>query len=143
MRSGSLKWLAGVVLAAVSFSAVADDEVRFNRDVRPILSDNCFLCHGPDKSHRKAKLRLDERDAAVAKKAIVPGDAAKSEAIKRIFTADEDDQMPPPDSGKKLTPAQKEVLKKWVAQGAKYEPHWAYVIPVRPAVPAVKTVGWV
>src|SRR4051794_24774692 len=129
MKRGSLKWLAGVlVVAAVSWGAGAE-ELRFNRDVRPILSDDCFLCHGPDKSHRKAKLRLDERESALSKKAIVPGDVEKSEAIKRIFTEDADDHMPPLDSGKKLTAAQREVLKKWVAQGAKYEPHWSYVVP--------------
>src|SRR3954467_3179786 len=112
MTHGSIQWLWGVlVVAAVSWGAGAE-ELRFNRDVRPILSDNCFLCHGPDKSHRKAKLRLDERESAVSKKAIVPGDPDHSEAIKRVFTNDPDDHMPPLDSGKKTTPAQREILKK-------------------------------
>ena len=109
-------------------------QLRFNRDIRPILSDNCFLCHGPDKNKRKAKLRLDDRAIALEKKAIVPGDVSKSELVRRIFTNDPDDQMPPPDSGKHLTAAQRELLKKWIAAGAEYQPQWAYVVPVRPAV---------
>src|SRR3954452_7114443 len=104
--------------------ATGDGEIRFNRDIRPILSDNCFLCHGPDKNKRKAKLRLDDRAIALEKKAIVPGDVSKSELVRRIFTNDPDDQMPPPDSGKHLTAAQRETLKKWIAAGAEYQPQW-------------------
>jgi len=120
-----------------------DGEIRFNRDVRPILSDSCFLCHGPDKNNRKAKLRLDDREVALAKGAIVPGNVEKSEVVKRLFTKDPDDVMPPPDSGRKITAGQRETLKKWIAAGAKYEPHWAYVPPVRPVVPEAKDKGWV
>jgi hypothetical protein len=129
--------------AAKAGAADSSDEIRFNRDIRPILSENCFLCHGPDKTTRKAKLRLDVREDAVAKKAIVPGDAAHSSVIERIVTTDEDDLMPPADSGKKLTAAQKELLKKWIASGAEYQPHWAYVVPTRPEAPKVKDAGWV
>src|SRR3954454_22901359 len=129
--------------AAAPAAPAPKDELRFNRDIRPILSDSCFTCHGPDKNNRKAKLRLDDREVALAKGAIVPGDIDKSEVVRRLFTKDPDDMMPPPDSGRKITPAQKELLKKWIAAGAKYEPHWAYVTPVRSAVPAVRDASWV
>ncbi len=114
-------------------------KIEFNRDVRPILSDNCFYCHGPDKSHRKAKLRLDIREEALAKEAFVPGKADESELVKRLFlAADDEDLMPPPDSNKTLSARDKEVLKKWVAQGANYQLHWSYEKPVKSAVPAGK-----
>lgn len=142
MTRPQLALILGSLLAVSAFSR-ADDAIHFNRDIRPILSDNCFLCHGPDKNNRKAKLRLDDPEAALAKKAIIPGDASNSEAIKRIFTNDEDDIMPPPDSNRTLTATQKALLKKWVEQGAKYEPHWAYMLVTRPAVPAVKEKDWV
>src|SRR5258707_1889707 len=118
-------------------------EIRFNRDIRPILSDSCFTCHGPDKGNRKAKLRLDDREVALSKRAIVPGDVEKSEVVRRLFTTDPDDQMPPPDSGRKITQAQRELLKKWIAAGAQYQPHWAYVPPVRPEIPATTDKAWV
>src|SRR5256885_17208745 len=79
-------------------AAKAGTEIRFNRDIRPILSDSCFTCHGPDKNNRKAKLRLDDREVALSKGAIVPGDVEKSEVVRRLFTTDPDDQMPPPDA---------------------------------------------
>lgn len=110
-------------------------ELSYNRDVRPILSDNCFYCHGPDPKHREGKLRLDIREEALKKEAFVPGDAKASELVKRIFTSDEEDLMPPPESHKKLTAEQKETLRKWIAQGAKYEAHWAYTKVEKPAVP--------
>lgn len=110
--------------------------IEFNRDVRPILSDNCFYCHGPDKGHREGDLRLDLRDEALKAGAITPGKVAGSELITRILTDDEDDLMPPPDSHKKLAPRQKEILKKWIEQGASYQQHWAYEKPVKEVVPA-------
>ncbi|MFM2143547.1 MAG: hypothetical protein RLZZ476_2091, partial [Verrucomicrobiota bacterium] len=88
-------------------------KIEFNRDVRPILSDNCFYCHGNDPKHREADLRLDLRDEAVKAEAFIPGNGAKSELVSRILTDDEDDLMPPPDSHKKLTERQKAILKKW------------------------------
>ncbi len=131
MRLTSLALLlAGV---SPSFSA----PLAYNRDIRPILAENCFACHGPDKAARKAKMRLDVREVALAKEAFVPGDVKASELVRRINTEDEDDHMPPPDSHKSLTPAQKKTLQEWIAQGAKYEPHWAYIKPKRPAVPAL------
>ena len=132
---------------AISFVRAAPPDhtgsVSFNRDIRPILSENCFRCHGADKNARKAKLRLDDRDVALEKGAIVPGQPEKSELVARIFATDEDDIMPPPASHKTLTGAQRELLKKWIAEGAKYEPHWAYIKPIRPEVPVVKNQKWI
>ncbi len=118
-------------------------KITFNRDIRPILSDNCFFCHGPDKSHRKGKFRLDDSESAIKKGAIVPGKVGESTLVDRIYTKDPDDLMPPAESHKKLTEGQKELLKKWIEQGAQYEPFWAYVVPKRPPVPAVKDARWV
>src|SRR4030095_4470217 len=116
--------------------------VEFNRDIRPIMSDTCFFCHGPDKAKRKGGLRLDIREAALEERdgvrAIVPGKPEESDAIERLFSTDPEELMPPPDSNKKLTPEQKEIFKRWVAEGAVYQPHWAYITPQRPAVPAIQ-----
>ena len=124
-----------------SCSLVADNGIRFNRDVRPILSENCFACHGQDAKHRKAKLRLDERAEALADRdgvrAIVPGDLEKSEAWARIISKDEDEVMPPPKSHKKLTLEDKDVLKRWIEQGAEYEVHWSFTAPQKQQVPKV------
>jgi hypothetical protein len=131
-----------LLLTLTSLAAAAEQplptRVEFNRDVRPILSDNCFFCHGPDKGHREGDLRLDLRDEALKAGAITPGKIADSELVARILTDDEDDLMPPPDSHKKLTPKQKDILKKWIEQGASYQQHWAYEKPVKAAVPAGK-----
>ena len=117
----------------------AIDAVDFNRDIRPILSRNCAACHGPDEKKRQAGLRLDVRASAVAvrdgSQAIVPGDAKKSELIRRVSSDDADERMPPPSTGKRLTAAEIDLLSRWIRQGAPYSPHWAYVKPVRPAVP--------
>ncbi len=112
----------------VGFSVThGEDPISFNRDIRPILSDMCFFCHGPDAAHREADLRLDVEESA-KEYAIVPGDL-RSELISRITSDDPDLLMPPADSGKKLTRKQIELLSNWVSQGAPYEPHWAYVTP--------------
>ncbi len=121
--------LASLCLTAPLASAA--EPVEFNRDIRPILSDNCFYCHGNDASHRKAKLRLDIREEALKKKAFAPGNAEESELIKRLASLDPEEMMPPPDSHKKLTAEQKELLKRWIAQGAKYQNHWSYETPVK------------
>lgn len=125
-----------LLASATATLRAASKEVSYNRDIRPVLSDNCFLCHGPDANTRKAKLRLDIRESALEKEAFVPGKPDESELIKRILTTDEDDLMPPPDSHKKLTPQQKELFRDWIAQGAKYENHWAYIPPTKAAVPS-------
>ncbi len=116
--------------------AAPPEKIEFNRDVRPILSNNCFHCHGPDSSHRKGKLRLDVREHALAREAFVPGDAAGSELVARINAKDEDEVMPPPDSHKKLSERDRAVLEKWIAQGAAYQRHWAYEKPVKATIPA-------
>jgi hypothetical protein len=126
-------------LFAISVRASnAPEKPSFNRDIRPILSENCFYCHGPDKNHRDGKFRLDDRASAIAKKAIVPGKPDESGLVARITTTDPDDLMPPPKTHKQLSVAQKETLKRWIAQGAEYQPHWAYIVPERPAAPQVK-----
>src|SRR5262245_6133761 len=131
-----------VLLLVCTVSARAVD---FQRDVRPILADNCFKCHGPDEKARKGKLRLDVRDAALkggrSGPAIVPGKDA-SELLKRVVSAEPTEVMPPTTTGKKLTPAQVDILRRWIAEGARYDAPWAYVAPKRPAVPAVKRSGW-
>jgi hypothetical protein len=118
----------------------AEDKVQFNRDIRPIFSDTCFHCHGFDPKARKAGLRLDIREEALKKTEndaypIVPGKPDQSEIIERLYSTDPDDIMPPPKAHKEITPAQKELIKRWVAEGAVYQPHWAYAPLVRPAVP--------
>ena len=134
------------VLALATLPAVGRAaDIDFNRDVRPILSDKCFACHGPDERHRKKKLRLDVEEDALASGVIVAGKPADSEFIRRLIATDEQELMPPAKSGKKLTAAEIDVLKKWVAQGAKYAPYWAYVPPKKHPVPATKhpTANWI
>jgi len=127
--------------------AASPQPLDFNRDVRPILSNNCFHCHGPDPKDRQADLRLDvwksAGDIHGAETALDAKTPAESELLKRITSDDPDVHMPPPDSGKSLTPEQIKTLRDWVEQGAKYELHWAFVPPQRPEVPAVKNSGWV
>jgi hypothetical protein len=126
---------------ALPWSLAADDGIRFNRDVRPILSENCFACHGQDAKKRKAKLRLDEREGALADRdgvrAIVPGDLAKSELWARIISKDKDEAMPPQKSHKVLTATDKEALKRWIEQGAQYEGHWSFEAPQKQEIPKV------
>jgi hypothetical protein len=138
-RPNLLAWL----LAVAPSASLAGDPVEFNRDIRPILSENCYVCHGPDKTDRKAGLRLDDRKAALAKEAFVPGRPDDSELVSRVFSGDPEEVMPPPESNKVLTQAQKDLLKRWVAEGARYQAHWAYEPIRRPAVPAVKDPAWV
>src|ERR1700732_3278805 len=112
--------LALVVVALSAGAARPSDKVEYNRDIRPILAENCFACHGPDSASRKAKLRLDERESALKLEVFEPGHPEKSELVRRILAVDSKDQMPPAKSGKKLTATQKEMLQKWIAQGAEY-----------------------
>ena len=117
------------------------ESISFNQDIRPILSENCFLCHGPDEEDRAAGLRLDEPGGAYADrdgvKAIVPGDPEGSELIRRIETSDLDDLMPPPDSERELSAEEKVLLRKWIAGGAAYEEHWSYKPIVKSEVPEI------
>lgn len=125
-------------------SAIAGASVQYNRDIRPILNDNCFACHGPDSASREAGLRLDVRDEAVDMMAIVPGDPDSSEMIDRIHRgADDDMAMPPIDGHKRLSDEQKQLLVQWVREGAEYQPHWSLVAPTRPELPAVSNPAWV
>ncbi len=121
--------------------------IEYNRDVRPILSDACYQCHGPDAARRKAGLRLDTEAGALADlggtHAVVPGDPGRSELVRRIASADDEERMPPAKSARKLTPRQVEILRRWVAQGARWQKHWAFLPPVRPPLPAVKDNRWV
>ena len=127
--------LLGLVLLGETVLGSPD----FTRDIRPILADKCFACHGPDSNTRKAKLRLDTNDGATATHngvaAIVPGDLENSEAWVRILSLDEDEVMPPPDSHKELSDTEKELLRQWILGGAKYEDHWAFIAPRKPALP--------
>jgi hypothetical protein len=131
----------GLVVAA-SVLLAEEPRLDFNRDIRPILSENCFYCHGQDGNKREADLRLDVREAAVAARAIVPGDPGASAILERIHSTDEDVVMPPPSSNRRLSEAQKKLLDRWIAEGAAYEQHWAFTVPVRPAPPVVGRPDW-
>src|SRR5262252_5705795 len=131
--------LVTICAAASGASAAEPDRVTFNRDIRPIMSDTCFRCHGPDRAARKAEMRLDLREEATratrsGRIPIVPGDPDKSEVIRRIFSTGAA-VMPPKSTHKELTPAQKDTIRRWIADGAVYEGHWAYQPVKRPAVP--------
>jgi Protein of unknown function (DUF1553)/Protein of unknown function (DUF1549)/Concanavalin A-like lectin/glucanases superfamily/Planctomycete cytochrome C len=135
-------------LAALSFSAGcllqgASSEINFDRQVRPILSDNCFTCHGPDEKHRMVGLHFDTKEGAFTKPGvIIPGDSAHSKMYLRVSNPNEAMRMPPVYSGRKLTPAQIEIIKKWIDGGAKWETHWAFVPPKRPDLPPVQNKTW-
>ncbi len=123
--------------------AIAEPAIDFNRDVRSILSENCFYCHGQDGNKRKADLRIDLREAAVEAGAIVPGNTGASVLLERIHSTDADVLMPPPSSNRRLSDEQKRMLDRWIAEGAEYKPHWAFTPPVRSSVPDVKERGWI
>jgi len=137
-RTRSVLGALGCVAALAAGPVRAGEPIDYNRDIRPILSDRCFACHGPDKNHRKADLRLDVRDAALEHEAFVPGKPDESELVSRVFSDDPDELMPPRSMNKPLTDAQKDLLKRWVAAGAPYADHWAYTPIRRPPVPKPK-----
>jgi hypothetical protein len=124
------------ILACCS-AVFGQQSIEFNRDVRPILNDACFACHGPDSASRKGELRLDQRDAAIEKGAISPGHADASEMVRRILSDDPEEIMPPPELKKTLTDAQKKLLIDWIQSGAEYQQHWSYIAPTRPVVPEI------
>ncbi|MFO0132277.1 MAG: c-type cytochrome domain-containing protein, partial [Planctomyces sp.] len=134
-----LRLLCGMLLLGCGEVLFAQ-QLSFNRDIRPLLSDNCFQCHGPDAAKRQGGLRLDVSEAAIrggdSGPAVVPGKPEDSLLIQRIHSTDPELQMPPPESGRALTSAQKQVLQQWISSGAEYQPHWAFVPVQRPAVPA-------
>ena len=125
--------------AQASHAATANGEVRYNRDIRPIFSKTCFVCHGPDANTREAGLRLDQRKAAITKRdgvqAIVPGKAADSAVIQRIMATDPDEQMPPADFHTQLNTRERELVERWINEGAHYEQHWAFITPTRSDTP--------
>ena len=138
--------LVGQLWTACQTVDAADIEINFNRDVRPILSDKCFHCHGPDEASRKAELRLDDeaaikvdRDGVVV---VRPNDPAGSEMIRRIFSDDKSEIMPPHESEKPLSEQEKQILQRWIAGGAKWSQHWGYELPVKNEAPLVKEAGW-
>ena len=144
----ALALLTGCSASTPDLGGLAANAIDYNWHVRPILSENCFKCHGPDPSSRKAGLRLDLRDIAVAelpetpgKFAIVPGSAARSELVRRIRATDVDERMPPESTHKTLSAQQMAILEQWIEHGAEYRPHWAFIAPQRPAVPNVASTG--
>ncbi|SVE54206.1 uncharacterized protein METZ01_LOCUS507060, partial [marine metagenome] len=136
------------LLVSLFASAIAcsGQALEFARDVRPILADHCFRCHGPDAKARKAKLRLDLPEGAAKDlggyRAVEPGKPDESEMIVRITSHDPDDLMPPPKSKKTLTPKQIEILRKWITEGAEYERHWSFVKPKRSEPPRASDHSW-
>ncbi len=150
MPNGLLK-LSGILLVAFAPVFASEAVIDFNRDIKPILSNVCYKCHGPDAAERKGgtknhHLRLDTSEGAYADYdgaiAIAPGHPEKSEVLARIITDDADQVMPPAKSGKKLTPAESDLVKTWIKQGAKYAQHWSYVKPIRATPPDVKDKSW-
>jgi len=131
-----------ILALCASANAAVPEQIHFNQHIRPIFSDKCFSCHGFDAKHRKAGLRLDLAEGAYADndgfRAIVPGDLKKSEAWLRILSTDEEEMMPPPESHKKLSAEEREVIKKWIEQGAVYQKHWSFEAPVKAPVPPAK-----
>lgn len=139
----ALQWLLTICLCGQTVGVLrAEDEVSFERDIRPILSDKCFYCHGQDANQRQGDLRLDVREAAIEAGAIAPHDLQGSGLLGRINATDVDELMPPADSNRSLSTEQKQLLQRWIAQGAVYESHWAFVAPQRPQLPRVLDTTW-
>jgi hypothetical protein len=140
--SETFRWMVAFELIAI-LRCGAETRIEFNRDIRPILSENCFYCHGFDAKNRKAGLRLDTFEGATAnldgRRPVIPGNATASEVMRRITTSDSDDLMPPPESEKQLSATQKELIGRWIEQGATYQDHWAWTELRRPEVPGGKT----
>jgi hypothetical protein len=136
-----------VCAAVATADAHAADSIDYNRQIRPLLSNHCFKCHGPDPEQRKAVFRLDVRESALAAAEsgeipIVPGNPAKSELIRRINATSADERMPPPAENKPLSEADRQLLSRWVAEGAKYQTHWSFSPPIKPPLPAVSSSSW-
>jgi len=129
-------------LVSIQVDRALATPIEFNRDIRPILSDQCLACHGPDSASRKADLRLDQRDAAIEAGAVVAGKSDESEMIRRILSEDPDEIMPPPSSHKSLTSEQKKLLKAWIDAGAEYQPHWSFMAPELADLPVVRDTNW-
>ena len=132
-----------IFVSHASFLPLLAGELEFNRDIRPILSENCFYCHGQDANKRQADLRLDVCAEAMDGGAIEPGDAEGSELISRILSDDPDTLMPPPDSNRQLSATEKDLLRRWISDGASFQDHWAFVTPIRPSPPPVESGEWI
>ncbi|HEY6563570.1 MAG TPA: DUF1549 domain-containing protein, partial [Pirellulaceae bacterium] len=143
LRSSLIRICAAVVSFCLPLVLAGASGPTFNRDIRPILAENCYACHGPDAKSRKADLRLDVREEAIDLSAITPGAPDDSELIARIESHDPEYQMPPPDSRNQLTRAQKELLREWIREGAEYQVHWSHSPPSRPSLPEVTDPSWV
>ncbi len=146
MKHATPGLVLAIAAAALQGSALTAAGPDFNRDVRPILSNRCFKCHGPDEANQEAGLRLDLREAAIqeldsGERAIVPGHADSSELVARIISDDPDLVMPPPHAKVSLSADEKRILTAWVEAGAEYAPHWAFLPPVKPELPAVRDAG--
>src|SRR6266496_2751792 len=146
-RPNHLCGLAVVLLVCGPPAFGAEKNIDFNRDIRPILSDHCYACHGPDENKRKAGLRLDRPEEALktlksGNRAIVPGDTEQSTLVQRLTSRDPDEVMPPPKEGKALRAEQVELLIRWVKEGAKRKNHWSFIVPERPTLPEVREKKW-
>jgi hypothetical protein len=143
----ALMALAGILWSPARAAAGETQKIDFNRDIRPILAENCYQCHGPDQAKRKAHLRLDTRDGIFSKGRnalpVIPGNPEQSELFQRITAKDPSERMPEPRSGKTLSAGQIDAIKKWIEQGALWKGHWAYLKPARPPVPAIGLAGFV
>lgn len=147
MKSRLLTALLVVLGGRSACAAAEENRVDFMRQIRPILSKNCFACHGPDDAHRVSKMRLDQRATVLRPRrdgtaAIVPGNPAKSELVRRITSTDEADHMPPPETGNVLTSEKVALIQRWIEQGAEFAEHWAFVKPQAVPLPAVKERAW-
>jgi len=140
IRPATVMALCGLAAFFSGIQPARGEETRleYNRDIRPILAETCFACHGPDSASRKAGLRLDQRDAAIDMSAIDPGHPELSSLVTRINSTDPEEVMPPPETKKTLTPDQKATLTRWIQQGADYQLHWSFIAPVKPTPPQVQ-----
>lgn len=143
IRPNFVALLSILVACGLGVTSTAEEPLDFNRDIRPILSENCFYCHGQDAGKRQADLRLDASDKAIESGAFVPGKSSESELIARIRSTDPDKQMPPPKSNRKVSAEQLKLLERWIDEGAKYSNHWAFNPPVRPTPPVVQQRDWI
>ena len=133
---------ANLCTVGFTFAEDAEQIVDFSSQIRPILAVHCWTCHGPDEKSRTADLRLDIRENAIASSAIVPKDLSASKLVERILSDDPEAQMPPPASKKALSTEQKQLLQKWIQQGAVYSKHWAFTAPVSSEVPKLQEPNW-
>ena len=149
IRAAGVAAVFGIALAAAGVGSRAQEKpaaqpLSFNRDIRPILSNNCFACHGPDEKQRETKFHFDTQEGAFAEDGIiVRGDAGKSVLYKKITEPDPEERMPPPDSGHALTDRQIALLRQWIDEGARWDTHWAYTPPARPEPPVPAQFDWV